>query len=281
MADAVRQAGVLLQTGSHERSSPGATVARQLVAEGRLGQVKRVQVHLPNADPHLQEVENFTVPPPDSEPPAGLDYDYWLGPTPARPYNPKRCHFWWRFHSRYGGGEITDRGAHVIDLADMILNLDQTAPVQLEAAGQRPKGDFYDAFITFKFQARYRDGLELVGDNRGPRGLTLEGSAGTLFVAVHGCALTADPPSLLDGVETASANAYDLHRQDFINAIQHGEAGVAAPVEAGHRTATACHLINLAMRLNRPIDWDPETERSTDDDVNASLTPTMRAPWSL
>lgn len=280
MADAVREAGVVLQTGSHERSNPGASVARRLVAEGKLGDVRLVRVHLPNSDQHLQEVENFTAPPPDSDPPKELDYDFWLGHTPVMPYNERRCHFWWRFHSNYGGGEMTDRGAHVIDLAHAILGLDATGPVRVEAKGRRPQGDFYDAFITFEFENHYANGLRIVGDNSGPRGLTLEGTEGKLFVAVHGCALKAAPASLLDGVELPRKDANATHRLNWLDGIRTG-AALAAPAEAGHRTASACHLNNLAMRLGRGFEWDPQAERSSDDEVNAFLTPAMRPPWGL
>lgn len=280
IVDAVQAAGVVLQTGSHERSNPGAKIAKRLVDEGRLGKVSLVEIHLPNSDPHLQEVENFTSPPPNANPPQELDWDFWLGHTPKAPYNEKRCHFWWRFHSAYGGGEITDRGAHVIDLAHMILGLDDTGPVRVAAKGSPPKGDFFDAFITFDFEMEYADGLRMTGGNSGERGLLLKGTEGELFVAVHGCQLLANPESLLDGIEANPADAHSAHRQEFIDAVRGGKQPVA-PAEAGHRTATACHLNNLAMRIGRPFDWDPVAEKSTDADVNAMLTPKMRAPWSL
>lgn len=281
LVNAVKEAGVILQTGSHERSNPGASVAKRLVAEGKLGEVKTVRIHLPNADAHLQEVENFTSPPPDSDPPAGLDYDFWLGHTPVMPYNEKRCHFFWRFHRAYGGGEITDRGAHVIDLAHMILGLDDTGPTRVEAVGTPPKGNFYDAFITFRFENEYANGLRMIGDNSGERGLTLEGTEGKLFVAVHGCALSAEPATLLEGVNLPVIDANAAHKRTFIDAVRSGSGKVNAPVEAGYHTAVACHLNNLSMLTGKPFTWDPVTEQSDSDEVNALLTPKMRAPWTL
>ncbi|MEQ8849271.1 Gfo/Idh/MocA family oxidoreductase [Botrimarina sp.] len=280
IVDAVNKAGVVLQTGSHERSNPGASVAKRLYEEGRLGEVREVEIHLPNSDDHLQQVENFTSPPPDTDPPSELDWDFWLGHTPKAAYNEKRCHFWWRFHSNYGGGEITDRGAHVIDLAHMILGLDDSGPIRVSASGSPPKGDFFDAFITFDFEMEYPGGLRMVGGNTGPRGLKLKGTDGELFIAVHGCELTATPQSILDGVELPQVDAYDVHRNDFFQAVRTGGRPVAH-AEAGHRTATACHLNNVAMRVGRAFDWDPSTERSGDPEVNDRLMPTMREPWTL
>lgn len=280
IADAVKQAGVVLQTGCHERSNAGASIAKQAYEQGRLGEVRAVKIRLPNADPHLQEVENFTTPPPNTDPPAGLDYDFWLGHTPVMPYNEKRCHFFWRFHNAYGGGEMTDRGAHVIDLAHYVLGLDHTGPIRVNAEGRPPAGDFYDAFITFQFENEYPGGLKMIGDNSGPRGLTLVGDEGELAIAVHGCALTPSKPSLIEGIEAEPREPYGRHRGGWLAAIRGGDP-VVAPAEAGHRTASACHLNNIAMRTGRSFAWDPRAEQSGVAEVDACITPSMRAPWSL
>ncbi len=280
VADAVKQAGVVLQTGSHERSNRGAKIAKQLVSEGRLGTIDRVEIRLPNSEAHLQEVENFTSPPANSDPPPALDYDFWLGHTPAIPFNSRRCHFWWRFHSEFGGGEMTDRGAHVIDLARYLLDLDDTGPHQVNATGKHPKGDFFDTYITFQFENVYRDGLVMVGNNREPRGLTLFGSEGSLDIAVHGCGLTAKPASLLDGFDLKPIDAYAAHRTNWLDSIR-GEATPVASAEAGHRTSSVCHLNNLAIRAGQPFAWDPKQEKSTSVKINDQLIPSMRDPWSL
>lgn len=280
LANAVEAAGVVLQTGSQERSNPGAKIARELIAAGKLGPVHTVRIQLPNAEPHLQEVANFTTPPPDSAPPPELDYDRWLGPAPSRAYNPKRCHFWWRFHSAYGGGEITDRGCHVIDLAHMILGLDATGPVEIKARGELPRGDFFDAFINFEFENRYAGGLRMIGANSGERGVQFEGDAGKLFVKVHGADLVADPASLLEGLTIPPAEHHAAHRRNFVDAA-FGKGRVVAPVEAGHRTATVCHLNNIAMRLGKSFTWDPQSETASLAEVNALLSSKMREPWKV
>ena len=280
IASAVEKNNVVLQTGSHERSSHGARIARELIRDGLLGKIHTVRVRLPNSDNHLQEVANFTEAPPDSETPPELDYDFWLGHTPVRQYNERRCHFWWRFHSLYGGGEMTDRGAHVIDLANYILGLDDSGPTRIEADGKPPKGGFFDAFIEFRFKNVYANGLTIVGDNTTPRGLTLIGEKGKLSIAVHGGALSAEPASLLKGIEVNQVNAHSLHRENWLDSISKGTPTVA-PAEAGQRTACVCHLNNIAMRIGHSFDWDPLAEQSSSAEVNAMLTPEMRTPWSL
>lgn len=278
LCQAVQKHSVILQTGSHERSNPGARIAKQLVAEGRLGKIREVRIQLPMNEPHLNKVKEFQRLPQPTEPPAELDYEFWMGHTPEQPFFEERCHFWWRFYSPYGGGEMTDRGAHVIDLAQMILGLDQTGPIRFAAQGKLPPSDFYDAFVEFEFENHHADGLRMVGTNQGRRGLWLIGDAGKLFVRVHGAHLRAEPPELLAEVTLPETDAYADHRRDFLNAIRHG-GEVAASAEAGHRTASICHLNNLAMRLQQPFTWDPVTEQSDSEEVNQRLLPPMREPW--
>lgn len=275
---AVKKNGVVLQTGSHERSLTGAKLAKRIVDEKRLGEIREVRIQLPVDEPHHQTVRTFAEELQPTEPPPELNFDFWLGHTPAVPYYEKRCHFWWRFIHHYGGGEMTDRGAHVIDLAQMILGRDDTGPVRFVAKGERPKSRFYDTFLDFEFENTYADGLRMLGSNQGPRGLWLIGSEAKLFVGVHGAVLSSEPASLLDGLDGPETPPYDGHRREFLEAIRSG-GQVVAPAEAGHRTASICHLNNLAMQLGREIVWDPVSERAADDEVQKRLLPEMREPW--
>ncbi len=278
VCQAVAENQAILQTGSHERSSQGAQFARQLVQSGRLGQVHTVRIQLPTDEPHLAKVKEFGDMPPEMKVPEGLDYDFWLGHSPEAPYTESRCHFWWRFNSAYGGGEMTDRGCHVIDLAQRILGRDDTGPVSFQATGPQPTSTFYDAFLDFQFENRYADGLRMIGNNQGPRGVGFEGSDGKLFVSVHGGGLTAEPASLLADIEVKPMNPYAPHRREFLDAVK-SRGPVIAPAEAGHRTATICHLNNLALRLGKSFAWDPVAEKSDSQAVNERLLPKMRSPY--
>jgi len=280
LCEAVKANNVILQTGSHERSNPGAIEAKRLIDEGRLGKIHTVRIQLPLADNHLKEVKQFSGTPPTQDVPEGFDYDFWLGHTPAVPYTERRCHFWWRFISSYGGGEMTDRGCHVIDLAQMILGKDDTGPITINAIGEPANPGLYDACLDFRFENRFEDGLRMIGNNVGPRGVWFEGTKGKLFVNVHGGALSAEPASLLDGVSLPPAMNHVEHRRRFLEAVK-TRTLPNAPAEAGHRTATICHLNNIALRLGRSFNWDPAAEQSDDAEVNSLLTPKMRAPWSL
>ena len=227
--------------------------------------------------------------------PEGFDYDFWLGHTPKAPYTEKRCHFWWRFVLAHGGGEMTDRGAHVIDLAQLGAGTDDTGPVEIEARGVASKTSLYDAFWDYEFTNTFANGVKLVGSTKGPRGLKFEGSDGWVFIHVHGGKLEAEPASLLKAViekdeirlgrspqvGEASTNYLPRHVRNFLDSVRSRQQPLA-PAEVGHRTATICHLNNIAMRLGRKLRWDPDKELFVHDaDANRLLKPVMREPWKL
>jgi len=273
----------ILQTGSHERSGDNARYACELVRSGRLGKIHTVRVNMPCNQEHHEKVRQLRNVPPTMPIPPGFDYDFWLGPTPDVEYTELRCHFWWRFILAYGGGEMTDRGAHIIDLAQLGMGSDATGPVRFSARGVASSTSLYDAFMEFEFENTYANGVRLIGSNQEPRGVRFEGDAGWLFIHVHGAKLEADPAELLDPAQAPepSLGRTPSHRRNFLEAMRSRQQPFAH-AEIGHRTATICHLNNLAMRLGRPLEWDPQIEQVADDaEANALLTPAMRRPWHL
>jgi predicted dehydrogenase len=272
-----------LQTGSHERSTPSVRFACELVRNGLIGKVHTVRIHLPCSDGHHQKARSLTSIPPEEPVPEGFDYDFWLGPAPKAPYTPLRTHFWWRFILAYGGGEMTDRGAHIIDLAQLGLGTDDTGPVEIEARGMQNKGSLYDAFWDYEFTNVYANGVRMIGSTATPRGLKFEGTDGWIFIHIHGGKLEAEPASLLK--TDASKLKISLgrspgHVRNFLDAVKSRKDPVA-PAEVGHRTATICHLNNIAMRLGRKLKWDPVLEQTNDAEANKYLHPHLRAPWKL
>jgi predicted dehydrogenase len=282
---AVERNGRVLQTGSHERSTDGVRRACELVRNGRLGELHTIRVQMPCEQDHHNAVRAFADNADAMPVPAGFEYDNWLGPAANAPYHEKRCHFWWRFNMAYGGGEMTDRGAHIIDIAQLALGMDNSGPVEYHATGKRVESPLYDTFLDFQFENRYANGTRLLGTNHGPRGIHFVGTEGWLFVHVHGGDLEAGPASLLDDLAPAAAGV-DLgrspgHHRNFLDCVKTRETPLAS-AEIGHRTATICHLNNISMQLGRPIKWDPAMETIHDDaEASAMLRPTMRSPWSL
>ncbi len=284
ICEAVNKHKRILQTGSHERSTPTVRQACELVRNGLIGKVQTVRVNLPCSDKHHDTIRTMTTLPVPQEVPPELDYDFWLGHTPKLPYYKERTHFWWRFILSYGGGEMTDRGAHVIDLAQLGLGTDDTGPVEFDAAGSDNRHGLYDAFMAYKFVNTYDNGVKLIGSTEGPRGLKFEGTDGWIFIHIHGGKLEAsDPALLMTKAETLKIQLGRSpgHYRNFLDAVRTRKLPVAH-AEIGHRTATICHLNNLAMKLGRKLKWDPKTEKVINDaEANSRLAPKMRGPWSL
>lgn len=286
VCDAVAKHGRVLQCGSHERSNPDARFGCELVRNGRLGKIHTVRISLPCDEWQHEEARSRQIKLKPLDPPSELQYDFWLGHTPKIPYAEHRCHFWWRFNTQFGGGELTDRGAHVIDLAQLGLGTDDTGPVEFRAKGTRLGGELYDACLDFEFENLYANGVRMIGVSSGTRGVKFEGTKGSLFIHVHGGKLEAEPASLLQ--ETIGDGEIHLgrtpdHRSNFIEAVRKRDPKHCfATAEIGHRTASICHLNNLAVKLGRTLKWDPVKEIVIgDDEAQALITPKMRAPWHL
>ncbi len=284
VCNAVKQYGRILQTGSHERSNDSVRFAAELVLNGRIGRLQTIRVNMPNSDNHHKKILAMSYPQPIMPVPKTLDYDFWLGPAPKVPYTKLRSHFWWRFILTYGGGEMTDRGAHIIDLAQLANAADNTGPVEISGRGKAPSDGLFDAFMEYDFQCKYANGVRMIGSSKEPRGLKLEGTDGWIFIHIHGGRLTAEPNSLLKE-EIAPGEIHigrsPGHHEDFINAVKHRRQPVA-PAETGHRTATICHLLNIAMLTEKKLQWEPKSEQITNyTDINRMLTRPMRSPWHL
>jgi len=216
--------------------------------------------------------------------PEGFDYDLWLGPAPSAPYTERRCHFWFRYILDYSGGEMTDRGAHIIDLAQLGNGSDGDGPISVAGSGWFPEVGLFDTAMSYKFRFEYANGVELVGQSIGPRGIRFEGDEGSIFIHIHGGDLEADPAWLLKeviGPDELHLGRSRGHHLNFIECVK-SRNEPTAPVEVGHGTAVMCHIANVAMKLGRKLDWDPATEQFiNDDEANRMLTPAMRSPWTV
>ncbi|UCC99781.1 MAG: Gfo/Idh/MocA family oxidoreductase, partial [Phycisphaerales bacterium] len=153
MVDAVHRYGRVWQTGSWQRSVRNFHRGCELVRNGRIGKVHKVEVGLPTGggggDPSIQPV------------PDGLDWDFWLGPALWRPfmkYSRRAPHWDWRWIMDYSGGQLTDWAGHHIDIAHWGLGLDDTGPVEIEGKGVYPEDGIYDAPTAYKFTCKYANG---------------------------------------------------------------------------------------------------------------------------
>ena len=219
--------------------------------------------------------------------PEGFDYEMWLGPAPLAPYHKDRCLYRFRFIYDYSGGQVTNYGAHSNDMAQWAMGTDDTGPVEVELLDAKflPKGSLFDAATETKFRCRYANGVEVVCDmDKSSVGARFEGTEGTVQVGYAG--FFTKPESLKTAaIGPGEIQLYrsDDHVRNFLDCVR-SRREPAAPVEVGHRSASVCHLGNIAVRLGKRkvLRWDPAQERFTnDDEANAMLTRPMRGPWQL
>ncbi len=289
--DAIKRYGRVWQTGSQMRSDAAPRFASELVLNGRIGKVHRVEVGLPgglggyelyNGD------EGTTV----TKPPKELDYDMWLGPAPYAGYVPARVHWNWRWNLEYGGGLLMDWVGHLVDVAHWGLGLDRTGPVEIDGVGEYLTDGLYDSAPKYRIRSVYANGVEMImaGDDDDIQG-------GIKWIGEDGWVTTWDetdayPKSLLK--ETFGPNEISLspestvgdtrrvgHTRNFLNCVK-SRATTVAPSEVGHRSASAGHLGQISMLLGRKIRWNPDTEEIIDDPTaSRMLGNAMRSPWHV
>jgi len=285
--NAVRRHGIVLQTGSQQRSGGKLRLACELVRAGRIGKLQTLTVFLP-AGPREGPFAAAPVP-------AGLDWERWLGPTPKVEYVPQRCHATFRYWFDYSGGTMTDWGAHHNDIALWAIN--EPGPVEISG---RPLVDpiagGYSAFSEFDLTLTYGNGVtqhikSTVDDNGGGgvinpagqrNGVKFEGSNGWIWATRTNIEasdedlimtpLPADAPRLAPSRD---------HMENFFDCVRLRQEPICH-AEVGHRSATVCHLANIALRLGRKLRWDHGTEQFTGagaSEANAYLSRFMRKPY--
>ena len=284
----VNRYGAVFQYGTQQRSSRNFRYACELVRNGRIGKLHTMHVWcaLGGAGGSVQP-----------EPvPEGFDYDLWLGPAPFVPYTVDRCRpggTYWILP--YSIGYIAGWGVHPLDIAQWGNNSDHTAPVEYEGTGTIPSDGLYDVIDSWDMTLRYADGVvvrfvssdrvrPLIESYRGPNdhGTTFIGDKG--WVSVDRGGLYADPPSLLNSeIGTDELHLYESndHWQNFIDCIRSRKETIC-PIDTAVKVDTISHLCDIAIRLNRKIQWDPVNERILgDSDAERMLKRPMRPPWTL
>lgn len=273
LSDEVRRYGRVLQVGSQQRSSSQFRRACELVRNGRIGKIKTVQVGLPSG--------RAMAPVPVQQVPPELDYNMWLGPAPFEPYFPERVHYNFRWILDYSGGQVTNFGAHDLDIVQWGLGRDDSGPVEVEGRGEFPADGPYTTPVRVKFQAMYEDGVQVLVET-GTSGVRFEGEKGWVYVNRGGW--QTEPENLKTSVLTpGEVHLYETrgHWENFLSCVRTRQQPICT-AEIGHRTATFCHLANISMRLERKVRWNPQTEQIVGDPEAAHLSArALRAPWTL
>lgn len=278
MVNAARKHQRIVQTGSQQRSDARFRQAAELVRNGALGKLHTIKVGLPGPN----WIDRAKKPVPDSEPPAELDYDLWLGPAPARPFNQHRVHYLFRFFWDYSGGQQTNFGAHHLDISQWALGMDDSGPTQIEGSATYNKDGWFETPETAKMTYTYANGVKLLctlGKGGYPGGATFEGEKGTIFV--DRSKIKIDPPELAQTTGDVKLYVSKNHHTNFLECVKTRKTPIC-DVEIGHRSATVCHLGNIASRLGRPLQWDPVKEMFVGDaEAQKLTTKEYRKPWSL
>jgi predicted dehydrogenase len=299
MLAAARKYGRVVQVGTQRRSTPHLREAKeQFLDTGRLGKIGLVEIYCYY---HMRAREN----PPDTAPPAHLDYELWTGPAPLRPYNslahPRR----WRAFMEYGNGIVGDMCIHMLDMVRWMMNLGW--PLRVSSAGgilvdkaskanisdtQTATFDYGDLQVVWQHRSYGR-----APDEKYPWGATFYGDKGTLKASVmsydflpqgSGEAVHKDVTYELEqypidktekDLERHVAPAIRGHMLDLLAAIAKRGRPVA-DIEQGYISTTACILANLSMQLGRSLTWDPVAGRvAGDEEANRLLRRPYRAPW--
>jgi len=268
MVTAVRRYGRVFQTGSQQRSSSEFRKACELVRNGRIGQVKAVYVNVGGPSTEKQF--------PEQPVPAGLDWNFWLGPAPWAPYNAERASGdyggGWRQVRDYSGGGMTDWGAHHFDIAQWGLGMDSSGPVEIHP----PDGKEFRT-LTYK----YANGVVMHHGGKG-RGIYFSGTNGD--VEVDRGYFKSYPDAIgQQPIGPTDINLYNSnnHMGDWMQCIRTRRRPIC-DVEIGCRSVTVCHLGNIAYWTGRSLKWDPVKEEILGDPEAARwLDRPMRAPWRL
>jgi predicted dehydrogenase len=278
LIDIVRRHGRVFQTSTEDRSLPMYHRMAELVRNGRIGKLHTIRVTL---------LSGASGAPPQPAPvPAGFDYEMWLGPAPAAPYCSNRCGPQeWRNNFDYSGGKFTDWGAHLLDTAQWANDTERSGPVWIKGKGNFPGPEsLFNTATEYQLHYRYANGVELFVASGGT-GIRFEGTEGWIECPAWRKPLAASSPSILNSQigpeETHLFTCPEGEHRNFLDCVR-SRRNPYFPVEVGHAVSTLMHIGNIAMRLGRPLAWDPNREEFPNDpEANSMRQRTLRAPWTI
>jgi predicted dehydrogenase len=293
MIKAVRDNKRILQTASQYRSNFRARHICELVRNGYIGELKSMHVNI--------GFNNKVGPGPGWKPtpvPEGFDYQRWIGPAPMVLHHVMRCIYKFRFGLDYSGGQITNLGAHSLDIAQWGNGTDHTGPVEVEGLDAKwlPEGSLFTTALEAKFRARYANGVELFGEsNDDYMGVRFEGTEGWvkygLFGKVEASSKAIETAKLgpndlrlpVSNPEKSFKNMkgyYEDHVRNFLDSVK-SRKDPLEPVEVGHRTASVAHLWNIGIqRMGKVLEWDPKKEEFTNDDEANAMRSRPAREWT-
>jgi len=299
LSDIIQKKGTILQVGTQQRSMAQFRIAAELVRNGRIGKLHTVKVGLPG-DPSGSEAPKMPVP-------SNLNYDMWLGQTPLMDYTEIGVHpqqgysrpGWLRIE-QFGAGMITGWGQHHYDSAAWGMDTELTGPISVQAVAEFPKLGLWNVHSDFMSKIEYKNGITMYTSSGGyTNGIKYIGTDGWIFVsrgaytasasdpvaaAKSSKALDASDPKILTSV--IGSDEIHLYKSDeqhgnWLDCIESRKPPIS-PVEMGHRACSICLITHISMKLERKLNWNPETEKFiNDDEANSMLTRSQRKPYGV
>jgi predicted dehydrogenase len=275
VSDTIKCYNRVYQTASENRSVYVYHRMCELVRNGRIGKLRTIRVGLPSGPQRPGDPTPMPVP-------GHLDYEMWLGPAPWAPYTKDRLHYEWRWILDYSGGQLTDWGAHLVNIAQWGNDTDHTGPVTVEGKGQFGKAGLYNTATKYEIEYEYANGVKLFISSGTPS-IRFEGTDGWIGDESWRGQLQAEPKSILDSViGPGEIHLYTCRageQRNFLDCVK-SRKPCYYTAESGHRTFTITHIGNISMMLGRKLRWDPYNERFINDDTaNRMLSRAMRSPW--
>jgi len=296
MVEAVKENGRIWQTGSWQRSLANFRQGTELVINGYIGKVKRVEVGLPSGHGDFEKTGHDK---PNGAPPKDVDYDFWVGPAAMIPFNPCRFHKNWRWCYDFGGGQLMDWIGHHGDIAHWGLTNpkfgvgpdDRIGPVEVEGKAEFPAGEaVWNTATRFRVECKYPNDIDLViaggyGDIK----------SGTKWIGEHGWVWVdrgrfdaSDPKRKEDIAERERKHDLEFalaispgHQREFLDCVK-SRNRTLTPVEIAHRSATPGHLGYISSVVGRKLKWDAAKQEIVGDpQASQFLSRPMRGPWHL
>jgi predicted dehydrogenase len=298
-----RETGRVVQVGTQQRTEFGQRFLRAaaIARSGRLGKKLTATCSIGTS--------SSGGPFPTGDPPATLDWDFWLGQTPKVPYCPQRCHGSFRWWLEYSGGKMTDWGAHHIDIAQWAVGAENTGPVEIEGEGDFPQRreqtlamitgkipptaipNGYNAVTAFRVRLKFAGGNTIVVRHGPGNGILIEGEKGRIEVSrgrlvgapieqiqadeAEARKLDAEVVKLYKGKQPGS------HMENFIQSVRDRSQPIS-DVFTHHRAVSSCHLCNIVLLLGRKLKWDPAKEDFIGDpEASAMRSRKQRVPYTI
>ncbi len=287
----VAKRGRIFQVGSQQRSDKRFRHAVELVRNGHLGKISKVEVGLPQGKDKAQG--DTTI----KSPPENFDYDRWCGPSEKLPFMEARYHWNWRWHLSYGGGQLMDWIGHHNDIAHWGLGMDKAGPVSVEAKNFEFISELMEVYNSprnYDVVSKYPGDIDVVMSSRNTMGTKWIGENGWVYVT-RGKVEASNPKWVAVSGDKKKSTDFTFnpgdwkgyhpgagHQSNFVQGVIDRKECIC-PAETGHRSATPGHIAYLSQKLGRAIKWDSKEEKVIGD-VDAQkvlMDLPYRGDWKL